>query len=115
MQSMKKTLVTLTVLLAGAMLLYGAYTKLVEFNAGMQVGYNGNTVKQLIHGSATLSAGAATVSTPYVTANSRIFLTGQGATPTGFLRVSARTAGTSFVITDSVSEAGTVAWLLIEP
>lgn len=68
-------------------------------------------------GVATLSAGTVTVSTTAVTANSRIFLTAQtsGAAP-GALRVSARTAGTSFTITStSGTDTSQVAWLLIEP
>lgn len=68
-------------------------------------------------GVATLVAGAATIATTEVTANSRIFLTSQadGGTP-GFLRVSARTAGTSFVITSSDgADTSTVAWLMTEP
>jgi hypothetical protein len=68
-------------------------------------------------GATALTAGAATVSTTAVTASSRIFLTCNtpGGTP-GFLRVSARTAGTSFTITSSSgSDTSTVAWLLLEP
>lgn len=68
-------------------------------------------------GSATLVAGTATVSTTKVTANSRIFLTSNtdGGTP-GWLRVSARTAATSFTITSSSgTDTSTVAWLLVEP
>jgi len=53
-------------------------------------------------GTAVLAAGTATVADTAVTASSRIFLTSQadGGTP-GFLRVSARTPGTSFAITSS--------------
>lgn len=68
-------------------------------------------------GSATLSSGTATVSTTKVTANSRIYVLGQadGGTP-GWLRVSSRTAGTSFTITSSSgSDASTVAWMIVEP
>jgi hypothetical protein len=68
-------------------------------------------------GSATLVAGNTTISTTAVTANSRIFLTSQvdGGT-VGFLRVSSRTAGTSFVITSSsATDTSTVAWIIIEP
>jgi hypothetical protein len=68
-------------------------------------------------GTATLVGGAATVSTTKVTASSRIFLTSQanGGTP-GFLRVTARTAATSFVVTSSSSsDTSTVAWIIIEP
>lgn len=68
-------------------------------------------------GTATLVAGTATVSTTAVTANSRVFLTAQtsGAAP-GALRVSTRTAGTSFVITStSGTDTSVVAWMLVEP
>jgi len=68
-------------------------------------------------GLATLVAGAVVVSTTKVTASSRILLAGQadGGTP-GFLRVSARTAGTSFTITSSNgADTSTVAWLIMEP
>lgn len=68
-------------------------------------------------GTATLVAGAATVSNTSVTANSRIFLTSNvdGGTP-GFLRVSARVAGTSFTITSSSgTDTSTVAYVIFEP
>ena len=68
-------------------------------------------------GTATLTAGSVTVNTTKVTANSRIQLTSQsdGGTP-GFLRVSARSAGTSFTITSSNgADTSTVAWIIVEP
>lgn len=68
-------------------------------------------------GVATLSAGTVTVSTTKVTANSRIYLTGQGGTITnlGSYSITARTAGTSFVISSSnVLDTNTVGWLIIE-
>jgi len=68
-------------------------------------------------GTATLVAGAATVSNTSVTANSRIQLTSQadGGTP-GWLRVSARVAGTSFTITSSsATDTSTVAYFIVEP
>ncbi|WP_424891793.1 hypothetical protein [Streptomyces sp. XH2] len=68
-------------------------------------------------GTATLVAGAATVATTKVTANSRVFLTSQvdGGTP-GWLRVSARSAGTSFTVTSSSNtDTSTVAWIIVEP
>lgn len=80
----------------------------------------GLAVKEGLNGKqgvVTLTAGAATVSTTAVTANSRIFLTSQvdGGTP-GFLRVSARTAGTSFTITSSSgTDTSTVAYEIVEP
>lgn len=68
-------------------------------------------------GRATLVGGTVTVNTSSVTANSEIFLTAQtsGAAP-GALRVSARTAGTSFTITSSSgTDTSTVAWMIVEP
>lgn len=68
-------------------------------------------------GVATLSGGTITVNTTKVTATSRIFLTSQvdGGTP-GFLRVSTRSAGTSFTITSSSgTDTSDVAWIIIEP
>lgn len=70
-------------------------------------------------GAAVLVGGAVTVSTtcvPATTANSRILLTSQidGGTP-GWLRVSAKTASTSFSITSSsVLDTSTVAWWIVE-
>lgn len=68
-------------------------------------------------GVATLSAGAVTVNTPAITANSRVFLTCQSLSGTlGLLRISARIPGVSFTITSlSVLDASTVAWMIIEP
>lgn len=68
-------------------------------------------------GTAVLAAGTVTVSNTNVTANSRIFLTSQidGGT-VGFLRVSGRTAGTSFTITSSSNtDTSTVAYEIFEP
>lgn len=68
-------------------------------------------------GTSVLVAGTVTVSNTSVTATSRILLTSQvdGGTP-GFLRVSARTAATSFTITSSnVADTSTVAWFIDEP
>jgi hypothetical protein len=73
----------------------------------------GSNAKQ---GTATLTAGAVTVANTSVTATSRIFLTSQadGGTP-GFLRVSTRTAGTSFTITSSSgTDTSTVAYEIFE-
>lgn len=68
-------------------------------------------------GIATLVTGSAVVSNTAVTSTSRILLTSQvdGGTP-GWLRVSARTAGTSFTITSSsATDTSTVAYFIIEP
>lgn len=68
-------------------------------------------------GVVTLVDGTATVPNTSVTDNSRIQLTSQadGGTP-GWLRISARTAGTSFTITSSsATDASQIAWLITEP
>lgn len=68
-------------------------------------------------GTATLAAGTVTVNNTSVTADTRIFLTNQtlGGTP-GFLRVSARTAGTSFtILSSSGTDTSTIAWVMFEP
>jgi hypothetical protein len=67
-------------------------------------------------GTAVLVAGAVTVANTSVTATSRILVTSQvdGGTP-GWLRVSARVAGTSFTITSSSgTDTSTVAWEMFE-
>lgn len=68
-------------------------------------------------GAATLVAGTVTVNNTLVTANSRIFLTGQNSSGThGELTISARSAGTSFTITSSLAtDTRSVAWLIVEP
>lgn len=74
----------------------------------------GSNAKQ---GTATLTAGSVVVANTSVTATSRILLTSQadGGTP-GFLRVSTRTAGTSFTITSSSgTDTSTVAYQIFEP
>ncbi len=79
---------------------------------GLQV-REGTNCKQ---GVATLSAGTVTVSNTSVTTTSRIQLTAQDNSSTGALRVSARTAGTSFVITSSnAGDSGVVAYEIFEP
>lgn len=68
-------------------------------------------------GTALLVGGSKVVANTRVTANSRIFLTSQvdGGTP-GWLRISARTAGTSFTITSSSgTDTSTVAYEIVEP
>jgi len=68
-------------------------------------------------GTAVLVAGSKVVANTSITANSRIQLTSNvdGGTP-GFLRVSARTVGTSFTITSSSgTDTSTVAYLITEP
>lgn len=67
-------------------------------------------------GTAVLVAGTVTVTNTSVTTNSRIFLTSQSDGGTvGFLRITAKTAATSFVITSSlVTDTSTVAWMIVE-
>jgi hypothetical protein len=80
---------------------------------GLQV-KEGTNAKQ---GTAVLVAGSKVVANTAVTANSRILLTSNadGGTP-GWLRVSARTAGTSFTITSSSgTDTSTVAYQIFEP
>lgn len=83
----------------------------------------GKTSPAIVEGSnaamgvATLIAGSKVVANTRVTANSRIFIQSQsdGGTP-GWLRVSARTAGTSFTITSSSNtDTSVVAYLIVEP
>jgi hypothetical protein len=67
-------------------------------------------------GTSVLVAGTVTVANTSVTANSRIFLTSQadGGTP-GWLRITTKTVGTSFVITSSsATDTSTVAWTIFE-
>jgi len=88
----------------------------VDVNAagsGLRVAEGGNA-KQ---GTATLVAGTVTVANTSVTANSRIFLTGQvlGGTAGG-LNVTSRTPGTSFVVTSTnAADTSTFAYEIIEP
>lgn len=68
-------------------------------------------------GVATLVGGTVVVSDTATTANSRIILTCQtpGGTP-GFLRVSARTAGTSFtILSSSGTDTSVVGYYIVEP
>ncbi len=68
-------------------------------------------------GRATLVGGTVVVNTTAVSAASEIFLTCQtpGGTP-GFLRVSARAAGTSFtILSSSGTDTSVVAWMIVEP
>lgn len=67
-------------------------------------------------GTVTLVAGNATVANTSVTTNSRIFLTSQSdGGVIGFLRITAKTAGTSFVISSSsLLDTSVVAWMIVE-
>lgn len=80
---------------------------------GLRVAEGANAKQGVV----TLSSGAAVVSNTSVTANSRIFLTGQkdGGSP-GFLRVSTRVPGASFTIASSnPNDFSTVAYEIFEP
>ncbi len=72
----------------------------------------GSNAKQ---GVVTLSSGTATVSNTSVSATSRIFLSPQDNNTTGSLRISTRTANTSFTITSSNgSDSGAIAYEIFE-
>lgn len=91
-----------------------------EGNFALQTAGQGLRVKEgsnAKQGTAVLVAGTLVVSNTAVTANSRIFLTSQvdGGTP-GFLRVSTRTAATSFtILSSSNTDTSTVAYQIFEP
>jgi len=98
--------------LSGAITLTGATADLKLATAGSGIyikeGSNATMGVETIGG-----GGTNTVNTTKVTANSRIFLTSQGALPFTHASISARTPGTSFAITGSVGDV--VAWLIVEP
>jgi len=69
-----------------------------------------------IMGTAALVAGAITVNTTAVAANSRIFLTKQTGASSGSLRITARVAATSFTVASSdAGDTDTFAWVIIQP
>jgi hypothetical protein len=89
--------------------------KLTTVGSGLYVKEGTNATM----GVATLVAGTVTVNTTKVTANSRIMLTPQNLGTIlrpAAVGVTARTAGTSFVITSSdITDTSTVAWVIVEP
>lgn len=87
--------------------------RIATIGRGLEVAEGSNAKMGL----STLVAGTVTVSTTAVAANSRIFLTAQSTGGTaGALRVSARSAGTSFTITStSGTDTSTVAWQIVGP
>jgi hypothetical protein len=98
---------------AGPILQSNAALDVNAIGQGLQVAEGANA-KQ---GTAVLAAGSAVVANTSVTASSRILLTSNldGGTP-GFVRVSARTAGTSFTITSSSgTDTSTIAYEIFEP
>jgi len=87
--------------------------RLATLGKGLRVA-EGTNAKQ---GTAVLIAGTVVVANTSVTASSRILLTSQvdGGAP-GFLRVSARTAGTSFtILSSSGTDTSTVGYFILEP
>ena len=108
-------LISLLSVAAGAIpkAVFSGHIDLTVAGSGLQIA-EGSNAKQ---GTAVLVAGTVTVANTSVTANSRIFLTCQvpGGTP-GFLRISARTAGTSFtILSSSGTDTSTVAYEIFEP
>lgn len=97
----------------GDVSMYGTNFTLGTVGGGLRV-KEGTNARM---GVATLAAGTVVVANTSVTANTRIFLTSQtsGAAP-GAVRVSARTAGTSFTISStSGTDTSVVAYFLMEP
>lgn len=95
---------------------FEAVTNLVGRPVADTASFSGTAPAGLSAGVATLSSGAVVVATTSVTSVSRITLTAQDNSSTGALRVSARTAGTSFTITSSnAGDSGVVAWEIREP
>lgn len=98
-----------------------AYTLDVGGNIASNLLGSGFRVKEGANakmGATALVAGTVVVTTTAVTATSRIFLTSNtdGGTPGSGVRVSARTAGTSFTITSiNALDTSTVAWIIFEP
>jgi parallel beta-helix repeat protein len=90
-------------------------------NGNLTLGTAGNklvitTGSNASAGTGTLSGGAVTIATTAVTANSLIFLTNTNPSSTnvGVLQVSAKTAGTSFVVSSTnAADASTFNWLIV--
>lgn len=99
-------------------------TEKLSVSGNLKLGTAGNGIlikegTNATMGVATLVAGTVVVNTTKVTANSRIFLTGQNlgtiTVPVGYA-VSARTAGTSFtILSANVADTSSVAWCILEP
>lgn len=93
--------------------LLGGQLDVLTIGKGLAIA-EGSNAKQ---GTAVLVAGTVTVANTSVTANSRIFLTGQllGGTAGG-LNVTSRVAGTSFTVTSTnAADTSTFAYEIIEP
>lgn len=92
---------------------FGGDVILTQVGSGLKIKTGSNATM----GTATLVGGTVTVNTNKVTANSNIQLTSQsdGGTP-GFVRVSGRTASTSFTITSSSgTDTSVIGWIILEP
>jgi hypothetical protein len=104
----------------GATTFYIPYGQRVEFNVAYELSGIGQVVASQpsrVVGTATLVAGAVTVSDTRVTANAQISLSTNavGGTP-GALYVSAKTVNTSFVITSTnAGDTSTVNWTMTFP
>lgn len=97
---------------SGGYFFYDSNFKVATTGFGLQVA-EGSNAKQ---GTITLSSGVGVVSNTSVTANSRIFYCGQDTNVTGFLTITARTAGSGFTITSSqATDSGVVAYEIFEP
>lgn len=102
--------------------LYRASTSILQTDSTLAIGTAGSGLRikegaNARMGISTLVAGTVVVANTSIGANTRIFLTCQvpGGTP-GFLRVSARAAGTSFtILSSSGTDTSQVGWLLLEP
>lgn len=114
---MKKTILLLASLALLATPAFADQRNTVDFRKGFRVGLPQQKVGRILFGRSVLVAGAVVVANTNVTAVSNIYVTSNidGGTP-GWLRVSARTAGTSFTITSSSgTDTSTVAWLIVDP
>lgn len=96
----------------------------LDVRGDIGIGTAGKTLKikegsNAAMGLSTLVTGTVTVATTAIAANSRVMLTPQDAGSTlapGTVYISARTAGTSFVITSTdITDDRTVAWFLLSP
>ena len=97
---------------AGGYFLYGGNLSVSTIGSGISIA-EGSNAKQ---GIVTLSSGVGVVSNTSVTANSRIFYCGQDTSVTGWLSITARSAGSGFTITSSVlTDSGVVAYEIFEP
>jgi hypothetical protein len=97
----------------------GDYTvtgNLIAATAGKGLQVKGGSNAKI--GTGTLTAGTATISTTAVTANSRIFVTDTNTgslVNVGSLVVSAKNAGTSFVVTSTNAlDVSTFDWMIVE-